>query len=94
MAIKYVKLDGVSVNTDAEGVVTVTGKRDEKSIVSGLLDAATMPFKLNNDEAFISESAGAQAALLWGGVSFHLADYMHARNGSPAISPVTGLFTN
>lgn len=95
MAIKYVKLDAVSVTTDeATGVVTVTGTRDEKSIVSGLGDALLTPFKLNNDEAFVSESAAAQASILWGAVSFHVADYMHARNGSPAISPITGLFSN
>lgn len=92
MAIKFVELTGVTSSTDAEGVVTITGTREEQSFASGLFDAVLMPTKISDDENYVAASSAALASVTHGVLWFHVADFMHARNGAAPISPVTGLF--
>lgn len=92
MSIKVVSLSNVSVTTDAAGKTVVTGVREEASMLQSVITAASLPIKINNDEAFVSESTAAIGAIGYGVALFHAADYLHVRKGARAISPITKLF--
>lgn len=87
MAIKFATLTGVTTTTSAEGVVTTTAVLDEKSAVSGLLDAAMVPFGISNGDEFISKSTAAAGSYGTFVLGAYLLDIMHGKSGAAPKLP-------
>lgn len=92
MAIQAKQLVNVSIDKATDGTVTITGKEDKQNLFQSVTSIVAAPFGINDNDSYVNKSAQAQAAIGWGVGMFHLSDWLHARNGSAPISPLTGLF--
>lgn len=78
---------------DADGVVTVSGKQKEESILGSIVTYASMPLKVNDDANFVATSTAAKSSIVVGLAAAHFMDYLHVGRGADPISPITRLLS-
>lgn len=95
MPILLKTITAPTVTTDeTTGVVTISGTPSTKTFLEGAGDILTMPFKLTDDTVYYNGGMAASAVLVWSAGLFHVSDYIHAKRGAQAISPITRMITN